>query len=164
MRRRVAQKLERGVSSFGQLALAGLPDANLDISCPAWLVSLAPRLHPVILGDSGAGAVSTALASQDKPLKRFDVAHGVLHRAEAAVLMKYKPRCEMFGLRRGMGRFGGGRKSANGHQNAMQQRMRIRRTAGNENVHGQNRVHGAHRGIIFAEDPAAATTSTHRHH
>jgi hypothetical protein len=40
--------------------------------------------------------------------------------------------------RRGMGRFGGGRNWADGHQNNMQQRMRIRRTAGNVNV----RAHG----------------------
>ena len=43
-------------------------------------------------------------------------------------------------LRRGVGRFGGERNSADGHQNNMQQRMRIRRTAGNVNV----RAHTAH--------------------
>ena len=36
--------------------------------------------------------------------------------------------------RHGMGRFGGGLSSADGHQNNMQQRLRIRRITGNVNV------------------------------
>jgi hypothetical protein len=43
----------------------------------------------VIFGENEDGAVSTALAQQGKPLKRFGVFfHIVPHRAEAAVLMR----------------------------------------------------------------------------
>src|SRR5436309_15970239 len=48
-------------------------------------------------------------------------------------------------------------------QNAVQECVRIRRTARNVNVHGNDLVHTAQTGIILAENSAAAAASADGH-
>lgn len=54
--------------------------------------------------------------------------------------------------------------TAHRQQDAVQQSLWIGWAAGDVNIHGDYGVHRAARGVIHAEDAAAAPTSPHRHH
>ena len=109
---------------------------------PSWL-ELFDRSAPVpgrsyVQSSRRAEIQAIAAANGNSPLVTEDA---IAETAPGSVLAPLRPRTgalriASFRLGRGRGRFGGGRKAADGHQNAMQQRVRVGRTAGNVNVHG----------------------------